>query len=109
MFKKQALSIFIFISLFCLNVAAQGKKEFSSDPKVFGEDIAAFFNDSRDPDAKKIMDKFSQYWLSSAFTDQEKSATIETSNAMLKQKLRLKPDFMSYYDMLNVYKDKKIT
>jgi len=109
MIKKGFLIIALF-SCFSFSSKAQKKIEFSTDPKIFVTQIKDFFATDNHPEVQTVMDQFQELWVkNNAFTASEQSKIITQSKFMQDQKLRVWPDFISYIQLMNAYKNAKVS
>src|SRR6266542_2037035 len=96
MFRKLFLSI---ILIFCaLEILAQPKApDFSSDPKIFAQQIKDFFLQDNHPEIKDVMEQFQDYWVKeNVFSPTEQTKIIEHAKFLQKQKTKVWPEFYSY-------------
>lgn len=108
---RKYLFILTTVFLSCYSAAfSQAKKEFPSDPKAFASEMKKFFSEGgKQESAQEASKKFLEMWEAGAFTGDEQSTIITTSNMMLKQRFKAAPDFERYMNILMAYKNNKLS
>jgi len=102
MAKKIVFLFFIFLAVHFM-VSGQSKKEFSSDPKIFVNELKTFFNGSQDKEAQDALAGFMIIWQANTFTSDEITDIINTCNMLLKQRGNPSPEFRDYLKLVNGY------
>jgi hypothetical protein len=97
---KVYLAILIFGSFFS---KALSQSTFSPEPEKFLKDVQLFIGNYNKTKAKKYVNSFETLWLGDFFTPDNRSLVYATLNSMLEKKLRVYPDFISYFDAIYNY------
>ena len=82
---------------------ALSQSTFSPEPEKFLKDVQVFIGNYDKTKAKKYIKSFEPLWLGDFFTAQNKSIVYAILNSMIEKKLRVYPDFISYFDALYNY------
>ncbi|MDZ4839297.1 MAG: hypothetical protein SGJ04_04770 [Bacteroidota bacterium] len=105
---NKILSFFILVLLLSVNKLTAQKREFTDDAKLFPKELREFFKIDTRKETQDLLDNFLQKWEKNEFTTDEQAQIMDFSNTMLRQRLRVSPEFTTYIKFLLTYKDKKI-
>ena len=97
---KVYLTILFFASFFS---KALSQSTFTPEPEKFLKDVQAFIGTYDKTKAKKYIKSFEPVWLGDFFTPDNKALVYASLNSMLEKKLRVYPDFISYFDAIYNY------
>ncbi|HCY45913.1 MAG TPA: hypothetical protein DHU89_04460 [Flavobacteriales bacterium] len=99
--KKLILLIFL---LGLINTAFSQIKEVSDTRLEFIEDLTNHFNYHKKKEGKKfIEDEFALVYTEESFTDAMDKSVVEISNLLLKNKVKVSPDFENWLRSLMAY------
>ena len=97
---KFCLAILFFTSYFSKNFS---QNTFTPEPEKFLKDVQSYMGTYDKNKAKKYIKLFEPLWLGDFFTPDHKAIVYYTLNSMLEKKLRVFPDFISYFDAIYNY------
>ncbi|HKR06723.1 MAG TPA: hypothetical protein VJY62_18960 [Bacteroidia bacterium] len=98
--KIKSFLILLFFSFFIYSAKAQVPKTFSNDPVKFLLEMQSFLEETNKKETEKLMEKFTPVWNSGKISAQQKTLVYETSNAMLKKRMKAFPDFVNYLNAI---------
>ena len=91
--------IFLFSSIISL---AQAPKSFSSDATKYISELQAFMESNNKKEGQELMASFTPVW-SGKFSPDMQQTVINTSNGMLKKRMKAFPDFKEYINALSAF------
>lgn len=97
---KPIIFFVFFILAIITNGNAQALKNFTSDPVKYIEEMQNFLEETNKKEAEKLMEQFIPVWNSGKITAEQKNLVYETSNAMLKKRMKAFPDFNNYLNAI---------
>jgi len=97
---KFYLAILFFTSFFSKNFS---QTIFTPEPEKFLKDIQSYIGTYDKNKAKNYVKSFEPLWFGDFFTPDNKAIVYYTLNSMLEKKLRVFPDFISYFDAIYNY------
>ena len=103
---KFYLAILFFASFLSKNLS---QTTFSPEPEKFLKDVQAYIGTYDKIKAKKYIKYFEPLWLGDFFTPDHKALVFNTLNLMLEKKLRVFPDFISYFDAIYNYSNSNMS
>ncbi|MEL6865191.1 MAG: hypothetical protein AAFP19_12260 [Bacteroidota bacterium] len=99
MFQKYFLTGLLGL-VFCCSLSAQSLDQFSEDRVEFIKQMETFMTSSKRSVMEDIYEDFEKQFKGGLFTDEEFVEILQTSNAMLKQKMKASPYFSNYLKCL---------
>ncbi|MEO5570999.1 MAG: hypothetical protein ABIT08_05830 [Bacteroidia bacterium] len=90
-----------FLFSICFNQThAQALKSFTAEPVKFLQEMQGFLEETNKKESEKLMEKFTPVWNSGKISNDQKGLVYETSNAMLKKRMKAFPDFVNYLNAI---------
>jgi hypothetical protein len=106
--RKVYFSLLMMLFVSCMLSAQQPKKEFPTEPNAFIVELKSFFKDATQESAQQSLKTFTDLWAQAQFTADEHDRIIETSNQMLKQRLKPAQEFEAFLNILSAMKTNKL-
>lgn len=98
---QYSLVFFLLMTLFVSQKAsAQTPKNFTHDPVLFLTEMQTFLAATNKKDAEKLIERFMIPWNGGKFSSDQKERIYNTTDAMLKKRLKAFPDFSNYLNAL---------
>jgi hypothetical protein len=98
---RKSTQILLFIILFLPEfVSGQTLKNFSHDKVKFIAEMEAFLQATNKKDGEKLMERFLIPWNAGKFSPAQQEIIYNTSDGMLKKRLKAFPDFSNYLNAL---------
>jgi hypothetical protein len=98
--KLKTFFLLFFLSIFIHQSKAQALKSFTPDNVKFLLEMQSFLEETNEKEAEKLMEKFTPVWNSGKISNDQKQLVYETSNAMLKKRMKAFPDFVNYMNAI---------
>ena len=101
--RQTLLLLFLFLSTTLL--FGQRRDTFSTDPMQFAAELGELVEASSQGELKEVYKLFASRFTAGLYLPEEQARIVETSNAMLAQRLKANPHFQEYLRTLNTIKD----
>jgi len=99
------------LSLFLLHAAvysdAQQLKNFSHDPVKFPQEMKDYLEEANKKQSEEVIPAFLEAWKMGKFSSDQQDHIYNTSDAMLKKRMRPFPDFSNYITTLTSFANSK--
>ena len=102
------LFLLVFALLFHANCLGQTLKSFTHDQNVFFKEMSDFLTQTDKKKSEEFMEKFGPVWNGSNFTPSQRESIYNTSDLMLKKRLKAYPHFYNYlYTLMSFVESKQ--
>lgn len=104
---KRALLLFSFLFV-AASTQAQTLKKFTHEDAKFIEELTAFFTQTSEEKAEKVMEEFLPVWQSGAFSSAQKTRIYTLCDLMLTKRKKAFPDYENYvYSLISFARSMK--